>query len=65
MTNKNEPGTVNVKVITESVQSVEKLTQMYKRKRLTTESYIKLVHESLSKMTSQRNYWEYLKNIGH
>jgi len=62
---KYEPGSINVKLITESVNSIELLTKMYKRKRISTENYIKKVHENLSKLTSQRNYLEYLKNLGH
>jgi hypothetical protein len=62
---KYEPGSINVKLITESVNSIELLTKMYKRKRISTENYIKQVHENLSKLTSQRNYLEYLKNLGH
>lgn len=64
-TNKTyEPGSVNVKEITEAVKSIEFLTQQYKRKRMSTESYIQSVHENLLRLTSERNYWDYLKNIG-
>ena len=31
---------------------------------MNTEDYIKSVHESLSNLTTQRNYIDYLKNIG-
>lgn len=65
MEKKYEPGSINTKAITESIQSIEIVTKLYKRKRLSTENYIKSVHESLSKLTTQRNYLEYLKNIGH
>lgn len=61
---KYEPGSINVKEISESVKSIEFLTKSYKRKRISTEFYIKAVHESLSKLTSRRNYLDYLKNIG-
>ena len=59
-----EAGTVNVKVIRESIKSIEVHTSLYKKKRITTENYIKALHDSLSKMTTQRDYLEYLKNIG-
>ena len=61
---KYEAGSVNVAKIKESVKSIELLTQQYKRNRLSTEKYIKSVHEQLSNLTSQRNYLEYLSNIG-
>ena len=61
---KPEAGTVNVKVIRESIKSIEVHTSLYKKKRITTENYIKALHDSMSKMTTQRDYLEYLKNIG-
>ena len=61
---KSEAGTVNVKVIRESIKSIEVYTSLYKKKRITTEKYIKVLHDSMSKMTTQRDYLEYLKNIG-
>jgi len=64
MEKKNEPGSVNVKKITESTTAIENLTTQYKKKRISTEIYIKQVHENLSKLTTQRDYLEYLKNIG-
>ena len=63
-TKKNEPGSINMVKVTESISSIEFLTKQYKRKRMSTENYIKLVHENLSKLTTQRDYLEYLKNIG-
>jgi hypothetical protein len=64
MANKNEPGSVNVSKINESIKSINYLTIQYKKKRISTERYIKEVHENLSKLTTQRDYLEYLKNIG-
>ena len=61
---KYEAGSVNMVKITESIKAIEFLTKQYKRKRMTTESYIKLIHENLSNLTTQRNYVEYLNNIG-
>jgi hypothetical protein len=61
---KNNPGTLDIKSIKDSIESIEFLTTQYKRKRLNTQNYIQLVHENLSKMTSERNYLEYLKKIG-
>ena len=60
----HKPGSVNVKEIKEAVSEIELYTSMYKKKRLTTEDYIKKVHVYLSRLTSQRDYFEYLRNIG-
>jgi hypothetical protein len=64
METKKAPGSVNVKEIKEAVKAIELYTSLYKRKRLTTENYIKKVHIALSRLTSQRDYFEYLRNIG-
>jgi hypothetical protein len=61
---KFEPGSINMVKVKEATSAIEFLTRQYKRKRISTESYIKLVHENLSQLTTQRNYLEYLKNIG-
>jgi hypothetical protein len=61
---KKETGSVSVSSIRESIDSIETLTRMYKSKRLSTESYIKLVNENLYKLTTRRNYLKYLKSIG-
>lgn len=61
---KYEAGSINMMAINESIKTIEFLTSNYKKKRMSTENYIKQVHENLSKMTSQRNYLDYLKNIG-
>lgn len=63
-TKKYEPGSINVARIDESIKSIEFLTKQYKRRRIDTEKYIKLVHERLSQLTTHRNYLDYLKNIG-
>ena len=61
---KYEAGSVNVAKIRESIKTIEILTSQYKKRRMNTEDYIKSVHESLSNLTTQRNYIDYLKNIG-
>lgn len=61
---KYEAGSVNVAKIKESIKTIEMLTSQYKKRRMNTESYIKLVHENLASLTTQRNYLDYLKNIG-
>jgi hypothetical protein len=64
MENKKAPGSVHVKEIREAVKAIDLYTSLYKRKRMTTEEYIKKVHISLSRLTSERDYIEYLSNIG-
>ena len=59
-----EPGSINVKQITESVKTIELLTTQYKKKRLSTDKYIQQVHENLAKLTNERDYIKYLKSIG-
>jgi hypothetical protein len=60
----NKPGSVNVKEIKEAIKAIDLYTDMYKRKRLNTENYVKKVHIALSRLTSERDYIEYLSNIG-
>lgn len=57
-------GSKNVKMVNESTKRIEALTTQFKRKRMTTENYIKEVHVALSQMTSERDYIEYLTDIG-
>lgn len=64
MTKKQEPGSVNMKEISESIKTIEMLTIQFKKKRINTDKYLSLMNESLSKLTSERNYVEYLKHIG-
>jgi hypothetical protein len=59
-----KPGSKNVKIMGESEKRIESLTVQFKKKRMTTENYIKEVHIALSQMTSERDYIEYLTHIG-
>lgn len=63
-TKKMEPGSLNMAEVKDAIKTIEITTNMYKRKRMSTEKYIKLMHENLIRLTSERNYFEYLKNIG-
>ena len=63
MNTKREPGTINVVKINESIKSIQFLTSQYKRKRIDTENYIKLIHENLSQLTTERNYLDYLNEM--
>jgi hypothetical protein len=42
---KYEAGSVNTAEIKETIKSIEVLTSQYKKRRLNTENYIKLIHE--------------------
>jgi hypothetical protein len=53
---KYEAGSVNTAEIKETIKSIEVLTSQYKKRRLNTENYIKLIHENLSNLTNQRTY---------
>ena len=64
MENSKKTGSVNMAKIQESVKSIEVLTSQYKKRRMSTQDYIKLVHENLSHLTTQRNYLDYLNSIG-
>jgi hypothetical protein len=64
MTKKGEPGSVNMKNIQEALKTIEILTDRFKRRRMTSDSYLSSMNECLSKITTERNYTEYLKNIG-
>jgi hypothetical protein len=64
MIEKAQPGSTNTEDIKESIQKIEILTNLYKRKRMSTSEYIRQIHESLSKLTTERDYLEYLKSIG-
>jgi hypothetical protein len=57
-------GTKNVVAINESIKNIETLTEQFKRKRLSQDEYVLRVNQNLSKMTDERNYIEYLINIG-
>lgn len=57
-------GTKNIVAINSSINTVESLTNQFKLKRISIEEYIKEMHIALSGMTNERNYIEYLSNIG-
>jgi|LakMenEpi03Aug12_release.lakeMendotaPanAssembly.Ray.scaffolds.fasta_scaffold5084394_1 hypothetical protein len=60
----SKSGTKNVVAIKESIKNIETLTARFKRKRLTQDQYILLVNQNLANMTNERDYIEYLINIG-
>ncbi len=62
--NTKKTGTKDVVAIKEATKRIEKLTELFKRRRITQEQYVIKVNQSLASMTSERDYLEYLKNIG-
>ena len=64
MENRKEPGSVNMKNIHEAIKTIEILTNRFKRRRISNYTYLAAMNECLSKITTERNYIEYLKNIG-
>lgn len=59
-----KPGTKNVVAIKQAIKNIEILTDRFKRKRLSQDEYILKVNQNLSTMTNERDYIEYLVNIG-
>lgn len=57
-------GTKNTIAVNQALQSIETLTESFKRKRITQDEYIRRLNQSLASMTSERNYIDYLQNIG-
>ncbi len=60
----SKTGTKNVVSIKEAIKNIETLTERFKRRRMTQEEYIVRVNKNLAKMADERNYIEYLVNIG-
>lgn len=57
-------GTRNVVAEKEAIKSIEFLITRYKRRRMSKETFIKKVNQNLAKFSDERDYIEYLKNIG-
>lgn len=57
-------GSKNVVATKESIKNIETLTNLFKRKRISEQDYILKVNQNLAKLTDERNYIEYLVNIG-
>jgi hypothetical protein len=48
-------GSKNVIAEKESIKNIEILTNMFKRKRLTSDEYIRMVNQNLAKITDERD----------
>jgi hypothetical protein len=57
-------GTRNVVAEKEAIKSIEFLITRYKRRRMSKETFIKKINQNLAKFSDERDYIEYLKNIG-
>lgn len=57
-------GTKGVSTIKECTKNIENLTNLFKRRRLSKEEYISRVNKNLTNMSDERDYIDYLKNIG-
>jgi len=57
-------GTKNLVAIENSLNSIETLTKQYRLKRISTEKYMIEMQKSLSNLTSERDYIQYLLKIG-
>ncbi len=57
-------GTKNVSAIKEAIKNIQILTKFFNRKRLSKEEYISRVNKNLSNMANERDYIDYLRNIG-
>jgi len=58
-------GTKNVTAIKGATEHIETLTGLFKQKRISYEQLVEGINQSLSDMTSKRDYIQYLKNIGY
>ena len=59
-----ETGTINFLEKQDSIKNIEIMTKLFKRNKLTTDQYMKSVHENLSKLSNKRDYVKYLTDIG-
>ena len=57
-------GTRNVVAEKEAIKSIEFLITRYKRRRMSKVTFIKKINQNLAKFSDERDYIEYLKNIG-
>ncbi len=58
-------GTKNTVVVTNATNKIDKLTNLFRRKRISYEEYFSEVNICLVEMTTERDFLEYMKNIGY
>lgn len=59
-----DTGTVSYVDKKDSIKHIELITDRFKKGKINTEDYITQIHENLQKLTTKRNYIDYLMNIG-
>ena len=59
-----ETGTYDFVSKKDSIKNIEIFTQQFKRGRISSDEYIKIVHENLQKLANKRDYINYLMSIG-
>jgi hypothetical protein len=57
-------GTKNVVARNQALKNIDSLLTRYKRKRMSDDEFIKRINQNLASLSEQRNYIEYLQNIG-
>lgn len=60
----SKTGTKNVAARNEAIKNIESLVKVYKRRRMSDEEFILRINQNLASISEQRNYIEYLQNIG-
>jgi len=60
----SKTGTKNIAAKNEAIKNIESLVRVYKRRRMSDEEFILRINQNLASISEQRNYIEYLQNIG-
>jgi hypothetical protein len=60
----NKTGTKNIASKNKALKNIESLVSVYKKRRMSDEQFIKLINQNLASISKQRDYIEYLQNIG-
>ena len=59
-----DSGTASYVDKQDSIKQIELITDRFKKGKINNEDYITQIHENLQKLTTKRNYIDYLMNIG-
>lgn len=57
-------GTRNVTAEREAIEAIESIIRQFKKRRMTRDEFVRRVNQNLSKMADERDYIQYLQNIG-
>ena len=58
-------GVKNTVIVKNSIDKIELLTKRFKSKRISYLEYFEEVNKCLSNMTEERDFIEYMRNIGY